>query len=107
MTVAFELDGLPFLALNGGPAFRFTEAVSFVARCRDQAEIDRTWSLLSAGGEESRCGWLKDRFGLSWQVVPERLEELLSGEGADRVMAAILTMRKLDLAALERARRGG
>jgi len=105
LTVEFELDGKRFTALNGGPMFKFTEAVSFVVPCKDQAEIDYYWSALSAGGEE-QCGWLKDKFGLSWQVVPETLPALLTGPRAKDVMAAILTMKKLDLAALERASRG-
>jgi predicted 3-demethylubiquinone-9 3-methyltransferase (glyoxalase superfamily) len=106
MTVAFELDGQPFVALNGGPQYRFTEAVSFVVDCETQEEVDRYWDALSAGGEEGPCGWLKDRFGLSWQIVPRRLMELLSdpdAERAQRAMAAMLEMRKLDIAALERA----
>ena len=105
MTVTFELDGQGFVALNGGPVFTFTEAVSFVVNCDTQAEIDHFWSRLSAGGQEVQCGWLKDKFGMSWQVVPRSLDRLLTGDPdkAKRVMAAILTMKKLDLAALERA----
>ena len=105
MTVAFELDGQEFVALNGGPVFHFTEAVSFVVNCDTQAEIDDFWDRLSAGGQPGQCGWLKDRFGVSWQVVPRALNRLLQRDAAKakRVMAALLTMKKLDLAALERA----
>jgi predicted 3-demethylubiquinone-9 3-methyltransferase (glyoxalase superfamily) len=106
MTVEFELDGLGFVALNGGPEFRFTEAVSFQVDCDTQEEVDRYWSTLSEGGEEGPCGWLKDRFGLSWQIVPNALPRLLGDpdrEKAQRVMAAMLKMRKLDIAELERA----
>jgi len=106
MTVSFELDGRPFIALNGGPEFTFTEAVSFEIECEDQEEVDRYWATLSEDGEEGPCGWLKDRFGLSWQVVPRRLTELLTDadeERGQRVMAAMLAMRKIDIAELERA----
>jgi predicted 3-demethylubiquinone-9 3-methyltransferase (glyoxalase superfamily) len=107
MTVAFELDGNPFVALNGGPNFSFTEAISFVIDCEDQAEVDDYWQRLSSeGGEEGPCGWLKDRFGLSWQVVPTALPRLLSQpdpEKAKRVYAAMMQMKKLDVAALEAA----
>ena len=106
MTVAFELDGKPFVALNGGPEFTFSEAISFEIRCKDQKEVDAYWSALGEGGEEGPCGWLKDRFGLSWQVVPERLLELLGDpdhEKAQRAMAAMLQMRKIDVDALDRA----
>jgi len=106
MTVVFELDGQRFVALNGGPHFRFTEAVSFVVNCETQHEIDHYWSALtSGGGQEVQCGWLKDRFGLSWQIVPATLDELFQAgpDKARRVMAAVMTMKKLDLAALERA----
>lgn len=104
LTVAFELDGARFTALNGGPQFKFTEAVSFVILCDSQEEIDYYWSKLTAGGgEESMCGWLKDRFGLSWQVTPRRIGELLRDP---RAMQAMFTMRKLDIAALEQAARG-
>ena len=105
MTVAFQLDGQQFVALNGGPHFTFTEAVSFVVNCESQAEIDHFWSALSAGGQEVQCGWLKDRFGLSWQIVPAILDELLQTgpEKARRVMTALLHMKKLDLEALESA----
>ena len=103
LTVNFELDGLPFTALNGGPTFKFSEAISFVVRCDSQAEIDRYWSSLTDdGGRESQCGWLKDKFGLSWQIVPTRLPELLRHPAA---MQALLSMKKLDIAALEAAGR--
>jgi predicted 3-demethylubiquinone-9 3-methyltransferase (glyoxalase superfamily) len=106
MTVTFELDGQKFLALNGGPDFTFNEAVSFQIHCRDQAEVDHYWEKLGEGGEHGPCGWLKDRFGLSWQVVPDRLPELLGDpdrEKAQRVMAAMLQMGKIDIDELERA----
>ncbi|HZO96851.1 MAG TPA: VOC family protein [Gaiellaceae bacterium] len=106
MTVSFELDGQPFLALNGGPQFTFGEAISFIVDCADQEQVDHYWRALSEGGEEGPCGWLKDRFGVSWQIVPRRLEELLSDpdrERAQRVMAAMLEMRKIEIAGLERA----
>ncbi|HSK25931.1 MAG TPA: VOC family protein [Jiangellales bacterium] len=106
MTVAFELDGQPFVAINGGPQFHFTEAVSLEIACRDQEEVDRYWAALTDGGEESQCGWLKDRYGLSWQVVPAGLNELFDDpdpKRSERVMSAMLEMRKLDLAALRRA----
>jgi len=100
LTVAFELDGQRFVALNGGPMFRFTEAVSFVVRCDSQEEADYYWSRLSDGGSEGRCGWLKDRFGLSWQVVPTRALELMRHPKA---LQALMGMGKLDIAALEKA----
>jgi predicted 3-demethylubiquinone-9 3-methyltransferase (glyoxalase superfamily) len=100
LTIAFELDGQRFVALNGGPMFKFTEAVSFVIRCDSQAEVDKYWENLSAGGSTSQCGWLKDKFGLSWQVVPARLLDLIKNPKA---MQAMLKMRKLDIAELERA----
>jgi predicted 3-demethylubiquinone-9 3-methyltransferase (glyoxalase superfamily) len=105
MTVDFVLDGQEFVALNGGPAFHFTEAISLVVNCDTQAEIDHFWSRLSAGGQEVQCGWLKDKFGLSWQVSPRMLNDLLTGdpERAKRVMAKVMTMKKLDLAALKSA----
>ncbi|HEX6229252.1 MAG TPA: VOC family protein [Solirubrobacterales bacterium] len=109
MTVAFELEGEPFVALNGGPHFEFTEAISFVVGCENQAEIDHFWEKLSEGGEEGQCGWLKDRFGLSWQIVPSRMGELMSDpdpERARRTTEAMLKMKKLDIAELERAREG-
>ena len=108
MTIAFELDGRPFTALNAGPVFKFTEAVSFVIDCDDQAEVDRYWdALIANGGQASQCGWLKDRFGLSWQVVPKALPALIGGPDSDKAqkaMAAMLKMTKLDIAALEAAR---
>jgi predicted 3-demethylubiquinone-9 3-methyltransferase (glyoxalase superfamily) len=107
LTVDFELDGKRYLALNGGPQYKFTEALSLLIPCKTQDEIDRYWTVLTAdGGEEVVCGWLKDKYGLFWQVVPERALELLAGEDrarATRVMAAVRGMKKLDLAALERA----
>jgi predicted 3-demethylubiquinone-9 3-methyltransferase (glyoxalase superfamily) len=106
ITVRFELDGRTFTALNGGPAFDFSEAVSFVIDCASQEEVDRYWAALSAGGSESQCGWLKDKFGVSWQVVPSVLGSLIGGpdaSGAQRAMQAMLGMRKLDIAALQRA----
>lgn len=103
LTVAFELDGQKFTALNGGPNFKFTEAISFVVRCEDQAEVDYYWSKLTAGGGmESQCGWLKDKFGLSWQIVPARLAELLQSPQA---MQAMMGMKKLDIGELEKARK--
>ena len=106
MTVSFELDGQKFVALNGGPEFTFSEAVSFEVSCKDQDEVDAYWSKLSEGGEEGPCGWVKDRFGLSWQIVPIALHELVRDpdqEKAQRVMAAMLRMGKIDVAELERA----
>ena len=106
MTVSFELDGQKFLALNGGPEFTFSEAISFQVSCKTQDEVDAFWNKLSEGGEEGPCGWLKDRFGLSWQIVPTALPELLTDpdrEKAERVMAAMLKMKKIDIAELERA----
>jgi len=106
MTAHFRLDGQELFALNGGPYFKFTEAVSFSVDCKSQAEVDYFWERLSAGGQKSQCGWLKDKFGLSWQVVPTVLIELLQDkdpEKSKRVMAAMLKMHKLDIAALKRA----
>ena len=106
MTVNFELDGQAFVALNGGPDFTFSEAISFQVDCADQEEVDRYWSKLSEGGEEGPCGWLKDRFGVSWQIVPRALPELLGDpdrEKAQRVMTAMLQMKKIEVDALERA----
>src|SRR5215471_17025524 len=95
LTTAFELDGVRFTALNGGPHFKFNEAVSFVVRCEDQSEIDYYWSkLTSGGGAESQCGWLKDKFGLSWQIVPSRISELLK---SPKAMEALMGMKKLDI----------
>ncbi len=110
MVVEFEIDGQTFTALNGGPHFKFNEAVSFQVSCATQAEIDHFWSRLSQGGQESRCGWLKDKFGLSWPVVPAILPHLLTGDDkakSERAMAALMQMKKLDIAALQRAHAGG
>jgi predicted 3-demethylubiquinone-9 3-methyltransferase (glyoxalase superfamily) len=107
--VTFELDGRPFTALDGGPVFELTPAISFVITCEDQAEVDYYWSALTDGGEESQCGWLVDRFGVSWQVVPSVLGSLLGGpdrEGAARANAAMMPMRKLDIATLQAAYEG-
>ena len=106
MTASFELDGVQFTALNGGPHFKFTEAVSFQVDCADQSEVDWFWEQLSQGGEKGQCGWLKDRFGLSWQVVPRILPELASDpdpEKADRVMQAMMQMTRIDIAKLREA----
>ena len=106
MTVEFELDGHPYVALNGGPEFTFSEAVSMQIMCQDQAEVDHYWDALADGGEEGPCGWLKDRFGFSWQVVPVRLTELLTDSDAgraNRAMQAMLQMKRIDVAELERA----
>jgi predicted 3-demethylubiquinone-9 3-methyltransferase (glyoxalase superfamily) len=109
MVVAFELSGLPFMALNAGPAFKFTEAISLSVDCAHQAEVDFYWEALGAGGEYSRCGWLKDRYGLSWQITPRRLPQLLSSAdkaGAARAMRAMMGMAKIDIAAIEAAYAG-
>lgn len=109
MTANFLLDGQEFVALNGGPTFRFTPAVSFVVNCRTQEEVDRMWSSLGAGGTEEQCGWLTDKFGLSWQVVPTALVELMGDPDparSARVMQAMLQMKKIDIAALQRAYQG-
>ena len=107
MTAAFELEGQKFVALNGGPHFKFTEAVSFVVNCGDQQEVDFFWGKLTAdGGQESQCGWLKDKYGLSWQIVPTVLIEMLQDkdpEKSQRVMEAMLPMKKIDIATLRRA----
>jgi predicted 3-demethylubiquinone-9 3-methyltransferase (glyoxalase superfamily) len=107
MTVAFELDGQPFTALNGGPIFKFNEAISLQVNCETQQEIDYYWDKLSDGGDESarQCGWLKDRYGVSWQVVPNLLAEMEMDDSprAQRVMTAVLKMKKLDIAALQKA----
>ncbi|HEX2981014.1 MAG TPA: VOC family protein [Anaerolineaceae bacterium] len=110
MSVTFELDGQEFMALNGGPGHPFTDAISLFVNCASQAEIDDLWSRLSAGGEEGPCGWLKDKYGLSWQIVPAQLVELMSdpdSEKARRVTQAMLQMKKIDIAALERAYQQG
>ena len=109
MEVEFELDGRSVLALNGGPQFRFTEAISLQADCKDQDEVDRLWETLSEGGEEGPCGWLKDRYGVSWQIVPSRMYELITDpdpERAQRAIAAMLQMGKIEIADLERAADG-
>ena len=107
LTVEFTLAGQPFLRLNGGPLFRFTEAVSFIITCEDQAEVDRLWEALTAhGGKPVQCGWLQDRFGLSWQITPRQLTEMMADpdpEKAKRVMEAMMQMVKIDIAALQRA----
>jgi predicted 3-demethylubiquinone-9 3-methyltransferase (glyoxalase superfamily) len=106
MTVDFELDGQEFIALNGGPLFKFTEAISFVVHCKTQEEVDDYWEKLSAGGEKSQCGWLKDRYGLSWQIVPDALMELMADKDpakTQRVMQAMLQMKKMDIAKLKEA----
>src|SRR6185312_4851612 len=108
MTVAFELEGQEFVGLNGGPAFKFTEAISFVVNCENQQEVDEYWQKLSAGGQEVECGWLKDKYGLAWQIVPIVLMEMLEDKDTKRVgrvMKAMLQMKKLDVAGLERAYR--
>lgn len=110
MTVDFELDGQPFVALNGGPEFTFNEAVSFQVDCHSQDEVDHYWTKLSEGGHEGPCGWLKDRFGVSWQIVPTRLNELISDPDqarAQRVLGAMYTMQKIDISALEAAAQSG
>jgi len=109
MTATFELNGQQFIALNGGPRYKFTEAVSFVVKCETQEEIDYYWDKLLDGGEPQRCGWLKDRFGLSWQIVPAQLSELFGGndpQRAGRVMQAMMQMVKFDLAKLKEAYNG-
>ena len=104
MVVTFELNGKKFMGLNGGPKFKFTEAVSFVVECETQEEIDNYWSRLTEGGQESMCGWLKDKFGLSWQIVPSILSKLMSDpERAPRVMQAFMQMKKFDIEKLEKA----
>jgi predicted 3-demethylubiquinone-9 3-methyltransferase (glyoxalase superfamily) len=106
MTAEFELEGQTFTAINGGPQFKFSEAISFVIDCEDQAEVDYFWEKLTEGGEEGPCGWAKDKFGLSWQVVPRQLGKLMSdpdAEKANRVMQAMLQMKKINVAVLEQA----
>lgn len=106
MTVEFQLDGVTFVALNGGPIYKFTEAISFVVNCQTQDEVDAYWEQLSAGGTEVHCGWLKDKFGLSWQIVPTVLPKLLSDpnpEKSGRVMQAMMAMKKLDIHVLQQA----
>ena len=109
MTIKFELNGQKFIALNGGPHFQFTEAISFVVNCANQAEVDEYWEKLSAGGKEVQCGWLKDKFGLSWQIVPTILSELVSEKDparSGRVMKALMQMIKLDIEGLKKAAEG-
>jgi len=109
MIVKFQLAGQEFVALNGGPQFKFTEAISLMVNCESQQEIDELWRKLTAGGEESQCGWLKDKFGLSWQIVPTELGKLMSAKDpakANRVMQALLQMKKLDIAKLQQAAEG-
>jgi len=109
MTVVFQLDGQEFIALNGGPYFKITEAISFVVNCESQGEVDEMWEKLAAGGKEVECGWLKDKYGVSWQIVPTVLGELLTDpdpEKAQRVMKAMLKMVKIDIATLVQAARG-
>lgn len=110
LTVEFEIDGRPFMGLNGGPAHKFNEAVSLMVNCGSQDEVDRYWEALLAGGEESMCGWLRDKFGLSWQIVPTAMSALLGGpdpDGSRRAMEAMMQMRKLDINVLQRAYDGG
>ncbi|HEX6043661.1 MAG TPA: VOC family protein [Pyrinomonadaceae bacterium] len=109
MTVDFELDGQKFVALNGGPHFKFTEAISLMVNCDTQEEIDYFWEKLAEGGQHVECGWLKDKFGLSWQIVPSALPELLDGadqQKVDRVMQAVMKMKKLDIEEMKKAARG-
>ena len=106
MTVTFQLEGQEFIALNGGPQFKFTEAISLLVNCETQREVDELWSKLTAGGQESQCGWLKDKYGLSWQIVPAALFRLLQDrdpQKSKRVMEAMLQMRKIDVGLLEKA----
>jgi predicted 3-demethylubiquinone-9 3-methyltransferase (glyoxalase superfamily) len=106
LTVRFHLDGQEFLALNGGPDFKFTEAVSFIVNCETQEDVDRMWEQLSAGGEKVQCGWLKDKYGMSWQIVPTVLAKMMSDPDparAARVMQAVMRMKKLDIKELEEA----
>jgi predicted 3-demethylubiquinone-9 3-methyltransferase (glyoxalase superfamily) len=109
MTLDFQMAGQEFIALNGGPHFKFTEAVSFAVKCETQEEVDYYWEKLSAGGEESQCGWLKDKYGLSWQIVPTVVSRFFSDKDpkrSERIMRAILQMKKIDIAALQRAYEG-
>lgn len=105
MVVNFELNGQKFMGLNGGPQFKFNESVSFVMECDDQNEIDHCWHKLTAGGAASQCGWLKDKFGLSWQIIPKRLGELMKGDAqkSQRVMQVLMSMGKIEIAKLEEA----
>jgi len=109
MTVTFQLEGQEFMALNGGPHFKFTEAISFLVNCKTQEEVDELWEKLSAGGEQGQCGWLKDKYGLSWQIVPTVLGKMLNDKDpkkSKRVMHALLQMRKLDIKRLQQAYQG-
>lgn len=109
MTIGFELEGQHFTALNGGPVFTFSQAISFVVHCHTQAEVDAYWDRLSAGGAEQQCAWLKDKYGISWQIVPVQLMELLQDKDpqkSKRVMQAMLKMKKIDIAGLQRAYEG-
>jgi len=109
MVMTFELEGQQFMALNGGPQFKFTPAISLLVRCKTQAEVDRYWDQLSAGGQTIECGWLQDKFGVSWQIVPTVLFEMMTDKDpkkADRVMSAMMEMKKLDIAGLKRAYEG-
>ncbi len=108
MTVTFQLEGQEFMALNGGPIFKFTEAISFIVNCETQEEVDKLWEKLSEGGQEGPCGWLKDKYGLSWQIVPTVLGEMMqdkNAEKSERVMEALLKMKKIDIEILEQAYR--
>lgn len=110
MTIAFQLEGQDFIALNGGRMFKFTEAISLSVDCKTQQEVDELWEKLSAGGQPGQCGWLKDKFGLSWQIVPSALVEMLQDQDAEksnRVMQAMMQMRKIDIARLRRAYENG
>lgn len=110
MTIAFQLEGQDFIALNGGPMFKFTGAISLSVDCKTQQEVDELWEKLSAGGQPGQCGWLKDKFGLSWQIVPSALVEMLQDQDAEksnRVMQAMMQMRKIDVASLRRAYENG
>ena len=109
MSATFQLEGQEFMALNGGPLFHFTEAISFFVDCKTQEEVDDLWGKLTAGGQPSRCGWLKDKFGLSWQIIPSALMEMLQDKDpqkSNRVMQAMLQMSKIDIAGLKRAYEG-
>jgi predicted 3-demethylubiquinone-9 3-methyltransferase (glyoxalase superfamily) len=109
LTATFTLDGQKFVALNGGPIFKFTEAISLIVHCKNQKEVDYYWEKLSKGGHKSRCGWLKDKFGVSWQIVPEGMDKYWCGKDpvkAERAMKALLKMKKLDINALKRAYEG-
>lgn len=110
MTATFELDGQEFMALNGGPQYKFTEAISFLVNCKTQKEVDELWEKLSDGGEEGPCGWLKDKFGVSWQIIPTALGEMLSDPNpskAQRVMEAMLKMKKIEIPVLQQAYANG